>query len=65
MKFTVIEIQNGIVGANVWAYDDQNAAESKYHAILSSAAVSQVAVHAAVLVSEEGFPLMHGCYKHG
>ena len=65
MKFAVIEIQNGIVGANVWAYDDQNEAESKYHAILSSAAVSQVAVHAAVLVSEEGFPLMHGCYKHG
>lgn len=64
MKFTAIEIQNGIVGSNVWTYDNQNEAESKYHSVLSVAATSSVACHAAILVSEEGFPLAHACYKH-
>ncbi len=63
-KFTVVEIQNGIVGANVWTYDTQEQAESKYHSVLAAAAVSSVAVHAAVLLTEEGFPINYQCYKH-
>lgn len=67
MKYIVVEIQtnqNGTVGTLVNAYDDRNAAESKYHAVLAAAAVSQIPCHSAVLVSQEGFPLANGCYRH-
>lgn len=64
MKFTVIEMQNGVVGANVWTYTDRNAAESKYHYVLAAAAVSAVENHAAVLLTEDGLALSHASYKH-
>ena len=64
MKYTVVEIQNGIVGANVWTYDTQAEAESKYHSVLSVAAVSSVTCHAVTLLSEEGFAVAYECYKH-
>lgn len=38
--------------------------EAKYHEIMSRAAVSNFAEHAAILFSSEGFPIMHQCYKH-
>ena len=65
--FIVIELQknkDGAVANIVTDHATQAEAESKYHAILASAAVSEIPVHSAVLVSEEGFPLMHHCYKH-
>lgn len=64
MKFTVVELQNGIVGANVWTYNTREEAESKYHSVLSVAAVSSVEVHSAALLNEEGFELSYQCYKH-
>ena len=65
--FIVIELQkneNGTVANIVTEHSTQAEAESKYHAVLSAAAVSEIPVHSAVIVSEEGFPLMHQCYKH-
>lgn len=69
----VVEIkqnQNGEFEHNVfWEYDE-NAdkallkAKSRYHAILSAAAVSNMAAHAAILFTSEGFPLLNECYKH-
>ena len=44
--------------------DTQNEAESEYHIKLGYAAISEVAVHAVTMYTEEGFPVMHGCYKH-
>ena len=64
MKYTVIEIQNGVVGANVWTFDDINAAESKYHSVLAAAAVSSVATHSAVILNETGFLVRSQCYTH-
>lgn len=67
-KFFVIELQTqagGAVGNIVTAHDTQNAAESAYHMILASAAISELPCHAAVILTEEGFPLLHQCYKHG
>lgn len=67
MKYLVTEIQtfeNGAVSTPSYAYDDQQAAEAKYHAILASAAGSKLPVHAAILFTDEGFPLRHECYKH-
>lgn len=65
--FIVIELQKnekGVVSNIVTDHATQAEAESRYHAVLAAAAVSELPVHSAVLVSEEGFPLMHQCYKH-
>jgi len=37
-------------------------AESQYHAVVAAAAVSDTAMHSAVLVSAEGFPIENKCY---
>ena len=72
-QFYIVEIQqnaNGEYGHLVyWAFDEdpdkaQLKAESKYYQVLSAAAVSNLASHAAILFSAEGFPLLNKCYKH-
>ena len=69
----VVEIQkmhSGEYAHNVfWVYDEnaticQQKGEAKYREILSYAAVSDTAEHAAILFTSEGFPLMNQCYKH-
>lgn len=65
--YIVIELQKnaeGHVSNIVTEYANIDKAESKYHSILASAAVSNVPVHSAIIVSEEGFPVKHQCYKH-
>lgn len=67
MKFIVIELQtntDGAVGNLVYSYDTRAEAESKYHAVLSAAAVSAVPIHAAVLMDSTGFFLERKAYKH-
>ena len=66
--YIVMELQKsaeGVVSNLVTSHENLAEAESKYYAILSAAAVSQIPVHSAVLVSEEGFPVRNQCYKHG
>lgn len=66
--YIVIELQKnaeGVVSNIVTAYENLAEAESKYYAVLSAAAVSTIPVHSAIIVSEEGFPVKHQCYKHG
>lgn len=65
--FVVIELQKneeGIVSNIVTSHETQAEAESKYHYVLAAAAVSKIPVHSAIIISEEGFPIMHQCYKH-
>lgn len=65
--FIVIELQknaDGIVANIVSSYNTLAEAESKYHSILAAAAVSELPCHSAIIVSEEGFPVAHQCYKH-
>ena len=65
--FIVIELQKdtkGVVSNIVTSFDTLAEAESKYYSILASAAISKVPVHSAIIVSEEGFPVKHQCYKH-
>lgn len=67
MKIIVTEIQkfeSGAMSTPSYAFDSQQSAEAKYHAILASAANSALPVHACIMFSEEGFPLRHECYKH-
>lgn len=65
MKYVVIEIQKGEDGtiANlVTAHNNLNEAWSKYHGVLSAAAISRLPSHAAVLMEENGTPIAHECY---
>lgn len=67
MKYITIEIQtnqDGTVGNLVYAYDELNQAESKYHAVLSAAAVSELPMHAAVLVRSDGAVLASDYFEH-
>ena len=66
-KFIVVEVQtmqDGTVANITTAYDTQNAAESAYHTVLAAAAVSALPCHGAIIISGEGFPVAHACYKH-
>ena len=69
----VVEVKkfhNGEYEHNVfWLYDADAdkamlKAKSKWHEIMSQAAVSNTAEHAAILFTSEGFPVLHECYKH-
>lgn len=65
--FLVMEIQkfqNGNFSTPVTAYPTREKAESKYYSILASAAVSTLPLHAAVLMTEEGYVLSSQSYKH-
>ena len=66
MNYIVIELQtSGGVTSNIaTTFDDRNAAESKFHQILSSAATSNVETHAAVMLSEDGSPVRYEFYSH-
>lgn len=65
--YIVIELQKnaeGVVSNLVTSYNSLAEAESKFYSILAAAAVNDVPVHSAIIVSEEGFPVKHQCYKH-
>ena len=64
--YIVVELQknaDGHVSNIVTEHDNISAAESKYFSILSAAAISELPVHSAIIVSEEGFPVKHECFK--
>ena len=65
--YIVIELQKneeGVVSNIVTSHNTLPEAESHYYSILASAAISTIPVHSAIIVSEEGFPVKHQCYKH-
>lgn len=63
----VIEIQKSGDTATplVQLYADDAQAKSRYHELLSIAAVSSVPEHSVILVSEEGNYMFHEKYTHG
>ena len=67
MKYLVIEIQKfdgGTMSTISFSYDDINEAEAKYHSILSTAAISSVPIHSAVLLNETGYHIKHESFNH-
>jgi len=67
MKFLVIELQesaDGQVANIVTSHDTANEAESKYHAVLSAAAVSSVPYHSAIMLNSHGGYINSQCYEH-
>ena len=66
--FIVMEIQvfeDGKMSTPCYAYDNKNLADSKYHAILSSASVSALPKHSAVMVTDDGYYIKSESYVHG
>ena len=67
MKYYIVEIQkqhDGTFAHLVHTADNRNAAESTYHQVLASAAISALPQHSAILFTDEGYMLMQQCYKH-
>jgi len=67
MKFIVLEIQtnvDGTIGTLINSFDTRNEAESKYHLVLSSAAVSQLPMHSASMMTSDGKLLACQSYTH-
>ena len=66
MNYIVMEMQTigetAIVPPSV--YSDRNTAERAYHLVLAAAAVSNVPIHAAVLMTSEGETLERKVYTH-
>ena len=65
--FYVLELQtygDGTGSVIPQSYPELRQAESKYYLILSSAAVSNVFRHGAVLMTEEGFTLKQEVFTH-
>lgn len=63
--YIVIELQtNEETATIVNAYEDKELAEQRYHSILAAAAVSAVRIHAAVMLSAEGYYIKSEYYTH-
>ena len=63
--YIVIEIQtSNTVATLVSSYEDRNQAESKYHQILTAAALSSVPKHSAVLMNDVGQTIKNETYIH-
>lgn len=64
MKWIVIEMQDGVIGGNTWAYEDQASAEVKEYQVLAEVVKSPVPVHTVMLVTDEGYVYDCKCYRH-
>ena len=67
MTFIVIETQTN-AGQTVMTqpelFTDQLQAESRWHAIMSLAAVSNVEEHAAMIINQDGATVRREVYRH-
>lgn len=67
VKYIVTEIQtykDGSIGILTTDHLTQNEAESKYHAVLSAAAVSDLPRHSAIIYANDGMVIGNYCYYH-
>lgn len=66
-KFVVVETQvyeDGTAGTLIDTFNERSAAEQKYHAVLTAAAVSTVAQHSATMLNGCGNLLKNEYYIH-
>ncbi len=66
MATIVIEIQSNGETVSVLnnSYANRSDAENKYHTILAYASKSDLAIHSAVMLTEEGYYIKSECYEH-
>ena len=60
----LITKQDGTFMVNTFKKTSKDDAESAYHSILTSAAKSPHAIHAATILNPEGQKIKSECYKH-
>ena len=63
--YIVMELQtnkDGTLGSLITTYDNEREAESKYHTILASAAISGLPKHTALIMTEDGMVQMARCF---
>lgn len=66
--YIIIEIQTNDQGETAYLTDKKSsigAAYQKYHTVLAAAAVSGLAVHAAIILNERGEIIARDCFVHG
>ncbi len=65
MRYIVLEIQTGdTISVLSNAFDELDNAENKYHTILAYAAISEVPIHSALLMTEDGIVNKQYTYRH-
>jgi len=67
MTYIIIELQTNIEGPTVNIVQtaaSENQADSIYHSILASAAISSVYCHAVTMLSSDGEFIKKECYWH-
>lgn len=65
--YIVVELQtqpDGTCANLVFSFEREDEARSKFHQILSYAAVSNLPMHSAVILTNEGVAIAHECYTH-
>ena len=65
--YIVIEIQKNVDGTMsdiTTSFNTLSEAYNKYYSVLAFAAISELPVHSAALMSEEGFVVESKCFKH-
>ena len=66
-KYVVVEIitqADGRIAAPVNAFDTEEEAKSKFHAVMTQAYKSSYPVHACVALASNGFSIMDECVMH-
>ena len=63
-KYVVIEMQDGAIGDNWWAYDTRSDAEVKFHQVIAEAVKSPVATHTILFMTGDGFVIEQKVYRH-
>lgn len=66
--YIIIELQtnsDGTLGSLVQTAPTINQAQSIYHSVLASAAISSVPIHACTLLDENGLQVACETYHHG
>lgn len=67
MGYVVMEIQtmdNGTIANIVTQHETEAEAYSKFHAVLSAAAISDLPCHGALIITGDCVPLDYQCYRH-
>ena len=65
--YIVLETQTnseGQVATLINQYEDEFAADSKFHQILASAAISDIPVHTVFILTDDGYVIRAEGYKH-
>ena len=65
--FIILEAQtnlDGTVGNILTGYENRDEAESKYHSVLSAAAISDLPLHSAFMLTNDAHVIKSECYRH-